>query len=164
VVGEHACGGIAGHKFYEKLNQLLAEHRFDRRVEDLCVPFYQAEGSAGRPSVPPGVYFRMLLIGYFEGIESERGICWRCTDSLSLRAFLGLTLTETVPDQSTLSRTRKRLPLDLFEKVFGIVLGIVADAGLLKGKVVGVDATYLRADASMKAIVRRETCTAPAET
>ena len=98
----------------------------------------------------------MLLVGYFEEIESERGICWRCPDSLSLRAFLGGTLTETVPDQSTLSRTRKRLPLDVFEKVFGIVLGIVADAGLLKGKVVGVDATYLRADASMKAILHRE--------
>lgn len=146
-----------GHRFYEKLNELLGANDFDRQVEDLCVPFYKEEGSVGRPSVPPGTYFRMLLIGYFEGIESERGICWRCADSLSLRVFLGLSLTEAVPDQSTLSRTRTRLPLELFEKVFGIVLGIVADAGLLKGKVVGVDATYLRADASMKAIVRRDT-------
>ena len=155
-----ACTRVAeppGHRFYDKLNELLAKHDFDRQVEDLCAPFYEAEGTPGRPSVPPGAYFRMLLIGYFEGIESERGICWRCADSLSLRDFLGLSLTDNIPDQSTLSRTRHRFPLDLFERVFRIVLGIVSDEGLLKGKVAGVDATYLRADASMKAIVRRGT-------
>jgi transposase len=145
-----------GHRFYEKLNELLGKHEFDRQVEDLCVPFYEDEGTAGRPSVPPGTYFRMLLIGYFEGIESERGICWRCADSLSLRSFLGLAMTESIPDQSTLSRIRKRLPKELFDQVFEIVLGIVAREGLLKGKVAGVDSTYLRADASMKSIVRRD--------
>ena len=103
-----------------------------------------------------GVYFRMLLIGFFEGIESERGICWRCEDSLSLRSFLGLELDERVPDHSTLSRTRKRLPAEVYEEVFNLVLGIVDEHGLLAGKVAGVDSTYLRADASMKSIVRRD--------
>ena len=146
-----------GHRFYEKLNELLAKHAFDEKTEALCAPFYEAAGTAGRPSIPPGVYFRMLLVGYFEGLESERGICWRCADSLSLRGFLGLGLTDAVPDQSTLSRTRKRLPEELFKQVFGLVLEMVAASGLLKGKVVGVDSTYLRADASMKSIVRRDT-------
>src|SRR5436190_858572 len=91
-----------GHRFYEKLNELLAEADFDRRVEALCARFYEADGTGGRPSIPPGVYFRMLFIGYFEGIESERGIAWRCTDSLSLRAFLGLLPQESVPEHSSL--------------------------------------------------------------
>jgi len=98
----------------------------------------------------------MLLIGYFEGIESERGICWRCSDSLSLRAFLGLSLTDRVPDHSSLSRIRHRLPESVFATVFDLVLGIVAKHGLLKGQVAGIDSSVLRADASMKAIVRRD--------
>jgi transposase len=147
----------AGHRFYEKLNELLREADFDRRVEALCQRFYEADGTAGRPSIPPGVYFRMLLIGYFEGIESERGICWRCADSLSLRHFLGLLPQESVPDHSSLSRIRMRLDGAVYEDVFRLVLGIVAEKGLLRGKVAGVDSTYLRADASMKAIVRRDT-------
>jgi transposase len=147
----------AGHRFYEKLNELLREADFDRKVEGLCARFYEADGTAGRPSIPPGVYFRMLFVGYFEGIESERGIVWRCSDSLSLRDFLGLLPQETVPDHSSLSRTRGRLAAETYDEVFRLVLRIVADKGLLRGKVVGVDSTYLRADASMKAIVRRDT-------
>lgn len=156
-VPHSAVAGTPGHTFYEKLNELLAEHDFDRFVEDLCKRFYASEKEAGRPSVPPGVYFRMLLIGYFEGIESERGICWRCADSLSLRSFLGLELTDRVPDHSSLSRIRKRLDASVYEDVFRFILSIVEQQGLLRGKVVGVDSTYLRADASMKAIVRRDT-------
>jgi transposase len=152
----HTATRSPGHRFYEKLDQLLKQDDFDRFVEELCQPFYAEEGK-GRPSIPPGVYFRMLLIGYFEGIESERGIAWRCGDSLSLRSFLGLELTDAVPDHSSLSRIRKRLDLSVFEEVFRFVLRIVESYGLLKGKVVGVDSTYLRADASMKAIVRRDT-------
>ena len=144
-----------GHRFYEKLNALLAERNFDRTVEALCAPHYAAEN--GRPSIPPGVYFRMLLIGYFEGIESERGIAWRCADSLSLRTFLGLLPSESSPDHSSLSRIRQRLPLALYSEVFRLVLGVVESKGLLKGKQAGVDSTYLRADASMRAIVRRDT-------
>lgn len=145
------------HRFYEALEELLREADFDEQVEALCEPYYDADPHKGRPSILPGVYFRMLLIGYFEGIESERGICWRCEDSLSLKAFLGYEIDESIPDHSTLSRTRTRLGEEVYERVFELVLRIVEDNGLLKGKVVGVDSTYLRADASMKSIVRKDT-------
>jgi hypothetical protein len=146
-----------GHRFYEKLNELLGEAEFDRRVEELCAPYFEADGKAGRPSVAPGVYFRMLFVGYFEGIESERGLEWRCSDSLSLRTFLGVLPSERVPDHSTLSRMRTRLDAEVYDAVFRLVLGIVEAKGLLRGKVAGVDSTYLRADASMKSIVRKDT-------
>jgi transposase len=146
-----------GHRFYETLNELLREAAFDRHAEALCAPYYEAAHVPGRKSVAPGVYFRMHLVGFFEGIESERGLEWRFADSLSLRQFLGLPLTQRVPDHSTLSRTRQRLPLDVHQAVFALILGIVETKGLLKGRVLGVDSTYLRADASMKAIVRRDT-------
>src|SRR5207237_1181133 len=111
----------------------------------------------GRPSIPPGVYFRMLLVGYFEGIDSQRGIAWRCADSLGLRRFLGLSLEESSPDHSTLTLTRKRLPPEVFEEVFRFVLSIAALKGLLAGKAVGVDSTTLEANAAMKSIVRKDT-------
>ena len=147
----------AGHKFYEALNALLAEARFDEFVEERCAPYFGADDEPGRPSIAPGVFFRMHLVGYFEGIGSERGIAWRCADSISLRDFLGLPLHVATPDQSILSRTRKRLPAEVFDAVFRKVLGIVAAKGLLKGRVRGVDSTYLKADASMKSIVRKDT-------
>jgi len=146
-----------GHKFYETLNELLKEAEFDRRVETLCAPYFEADNKPGRPSIAPGVYFRMLFIGYFEGIESERGLEWRCADSLSLRAFLGVQMNERVPDHSSLSRMRSRLDGEVYDEVFRLVLGIVESKGLLRGKVAGVDSTYLRADASMKTIVRKDT-------
>ena len=146
-----------GHKFYEKLNELLKEAEFDRRVEALCASYFEADNKPGRPSIAPGVYFRMLFIGYFEGIESERGLEWRCADSLSLRAFLGVQMNERVPDHSSLSRMRSRLDGEVYDEVFRLVLGIVEAKGLLRGKVAGVDSTYLRADASMKTIVRKDT-------
>lgn len=146
-----------GHPFYQKLNALLDEAGFDRWVEGVCEQHYAPDSKRGSESIPPGVYFRMLFIGYFEGIESERGIEWRCADSLSLRDFLGLPADKRVPDHSTLSRTRTRLPASVYEEVFRFVLVIVERKGLLKGKVAGVDSTYLRADASMKAIVRKDT-------
>jgi len=146
-----------GHRFYETLNELLREAAFDRHAEALCAPYYEAAHVPGRKSVAPGVYFRMHLVGFFEGIESERGLEWRFADSLSLRQFLGLSLTQRVPDHSTLSRTRQRLPLAAHQAVFALILGIVEAKGLLHGRVLGVDSTYLRADASMKAIVRRDT-------
>ena len=147
----------AGHPFYERLNQLLAEAGFDAWVEGRCRGHYAAEGKAGRPSVPPGVYFRMLLVGYFEGIDSQRGIAWRCADSLGLRRFLGLAIDEPSPDHSTLTNTRKRLPAEVFEEVFRFVLAIAAVKGLLAGKAVGVDSTTLEANAAMKSIVRKDT-------
>ena len=144
----------AGHVFYVKLNELLAEAKFDRWVEALCEPFY-ASGK-GRPSVPPGVYFRMLLVGYFEGLGSQRGIAWRCSDSLSLRTFLGVPLGEDTPDHSSLSYIRNRLPLAVHEQVFVKVLAIAQAKKLLKGQTVAVDSTTLEANAAMKSIVRRE--------
>lgn len=147
----------AGHPFYKSLNALLAEADFDRWVEKRCLGFYEQVETRGQRSIPPGVYFRMLLVGYFEGINSQRGIAWRCADSLSLREFLGIPLSESSPDHSTLSLTRRRLPLEVFEEVFQFVLKIAAEKKLLSGKTVGVDSTTLEADAAMKSIVRRDT-------
>jgi transposase len=147
----------SGHPFYQKLNALLAEADFDRWIERRCVASYEREEKRGQPSLPPGVYFRMLLIGYFEGLDSQRGIAWRCSDSLSLRQFLGIPLHEGTPDHSTLTNTRKRLPQDVFEEVFQFVLGIAEAKKLIAGKTVGVDSTTLEANAAMKSIVRRDT-------
>jgi transposase len=144
-----------GHPFYLKLNQLLAEAEFDPWIENLCQPYYAA--GMGRPSVPPGVYFRMILMGYFEGIASQRGIAWRCGDSRSLAEFLGVPQDKTTPDHSSLSRTQQRLPLEIHERVFTFVLKIAADKKLLAGKTVAVDSTTLEANAAMKAIVRKDT-------
>ena len=146
-----------GHPFYRKLNRLLAEADFDRWIENRCQPYYKQHEKRGQPSTPPGVYFRMLLVGYFEGIDSQRGIAWRCRDSLSLREFLGTPLDEDTPDHSTLSLTRNRLPQEVFEEVFQFVLRIAVEKKLLSGKRVGVDSTTLEADAAMKSIVRRDT-------
>jgi transposase len=144
-----------GHVFYRRLNQLLREAGFDQHVESLCQAYYH--DTMGRPSIPPGVYFRMLLVGYFEGLGSQRGIAWRCADSLSLREFLGVPLSEDTPDHSSLTRSRDRLPLTVHAAVFQFVLRVADEQGLLQGKTVGVDATTLEADAAMKSIVRRDT-------
>jgi transposase len=146
-----------GHVFYVRLNRLLGEAGFDRFVERLCAPHYQRSGTPGRPSIPPGVYFRMLLVGYFEGIGSQRGIAWRCHDSLSLREFLGVPLTEDAPDHSSLTRVRDRLPLEIHAAAFQFVLKLADEKGLLKGKTVGVDSTTLEASAAMKSIIRKDT-------
>jgi transposase len=148
----------AGHPFYVKLNELLDVARFDRWLEKRCVQYYAQEEPRGQPSIPPGVYFRMLLVGYFEGIDSQRGIAWRCADSLALRQFLGIALGKQTPDHSTLTNTRKRLPQEVFEEVFQFVLRIAVDKGLVGGKTVGVDSTMLEANAAMKSILRRDTC------
>jgi transposase len=144
-----------GHIFYRKLNRLLAEADFDRTVEATCRPYYHSH--IGRPSIPPGVYFRMLLVGYFEGLGSQRGIAWRCGDSLSLREFLGIPLTEQTPDHSSLTRVRDRLSLEVHTRVFQAVLALAAEKGLIQGKTVAVDSTTLEANAAMKSIVRRDT-------
>ena len=144
-----------GHVFYRKLNKLLRAAGFDEFVERLCEPYYH--DTMGRPGIPPGVYFRMLLVGYFEGLGSQRGIAWRCADSLSLREFLGIPLGDQTPDHSSLTRVRDRLPLAVHQQVFCFVLQVAEQQGLLKGKTVGVDATTLEADAAMKSIVRRDT-------
>jgi transposase len=145
----------ASHPFYRRLNQLLREHGFDDFVERQCTGFY-AE-TIGRPGLPPGIYFRLLLVGYFEGIDSERGIAWRAADSLSVRDFVGLALDKVAPDHSTISRTRRLIDLDTHREVFTWVLARLATAGLVKGKTIGVDATTLEANAALRSIVRRDT-------
>lgn len=142
-----------GHPFYVALNKLLAEAKFDEYVEQLCAPLYQ---DGGRPSIPPGVFFRMLFVGYFEGIDSQRGIAWRCSDSMSLRSFLGLAPTQATPDHSSLTIIRQRLPKELIEQVFSFVLTMAFEKKQLKGRSIGVDATTLEANAAMKSIVRRD--------
>ena len=144
-----------GHVFYDRLNHLLAEAAFDRFVEQLCLPLYADE--MGRVSIPPGTYFRMLFVGYFEGLDSQRAIAWRCSDSLSLRAFLGIPLDEATPDHSSLSRIRQRLPSEIHDQVFIHVLSIAREKNLLRGKTVAVDSTTLEANAAMRAIVRKDT-------
>ena len=144
-----------GHPFYEKLESVLREAGFDAFVESECAPYYAKK--QGRPSIPPGVYFRMLMIGYFERIDSERGICWRCADSLSLRRFLGLGLDDDTPHHSSLSRIRGRLSQETHGAVFGWVLRVLAEYELIDGKTIGVDATTLEANAALRSIVRRDT-------
>jgi transposase len=144
-----------GHVFYDRLQAVLLEAGFDRFAESECAPYYASR--RGRPSLPPGRYFRMHLVGYFEGIDSERGLEWRCADSLSLREFLRLGTTEPVPDHSWLSKTRARLPLEVHEAVFAWVLRRLAEHGLIKGERIGVDASTMEANAALRAIVRRDT-------
>ncbi len=144
-----------GHVFYDRLQSVLRESGFDAFAERLCQPFYATR--LGAPSLPPGRYFRMHLVGYFEGIASERGLEWRCADSLSLWDFLGLEVGDRVPDHSWLSRTRTRLPLEAHEQVFNWVLARLAEHGLIKGKRIGVDGSTMEANAAMRSIRRRDT-------
>ncbi len=143
-----------GNPFYDRLNTVLAECGFDRMVEDLCEQHYSK--THGRPSIAPSIYMRMLMIGYFEGLDSERGIAWRCSDSMSLRRFLGFCLSEATPDHSSLSRIRGRLPREAHEAVFKHVLAVLAQKDLLKGQTIGVDGTTLEANAALRSVVRRD--------
>jgi hypothetical protein len=145
-IANAALAAVPKHVFYDKLNGLLDEAGFDAFVEELCEPFYS---DIGRDSIPPGRYFRMLFVGYFEAIDSQRGIAWRCADSLSLRSFLFLRASEESPDHSSLTRIRERLPLFVHERVFAFVLEIARHKKLLGGTQVGVDATTLEANAAM---------------
>ena len=154
-VETNALPHAPAHAFYDKLNGVLAFHEFDRIVEAHCTKFY-AE-TMGRPSLPPVVYFKMLFIGYFEGIDSERGIAWRVADSLTLRRFLGYELTDPTPDHSTVSRTRRLIDLETHAEVFQWVVTTLALEALIKGKTIGVDATTLEANAALRTIVRRDT-------
>jgi len=144
-----------GHPFYARLTAVLEAHDFDRFVEDLCRRFYAPV--MGRPSLTPGRYFRLLLVGYFEGIDAERGIAWRATDSLAIRTFLRLPLDEAPPDHSTISRTRRVIDLETHRAVFTWVQQRLVESGLLHGKTVAIDATTLEANAAMRSIVRRDT-------
>jgi len=144
-----------GHPFYEQLHRVLEQAKFDAFCEEQCRGFYHSK--LGRPSLAPGVYFRLLLIGFFEGIGSERGIAWRVADSLSLRRFLKYGIGEATPDHVTISRTRRLLDEATHQDVFTFVLREVARRGMLRGKTLGIDATTLEANAAMRSIVRRDT-------
>ena len=153
-IATNALPVTGGHPFYQRLNQVLDTHAFDAFVEAQCAPFYAA--TVGRPSLLPGTYFRLLLIGYFEGIDSERGIAWRTADSLALRGFLGLDLDEAPPEHSTISRTRRLIDLETHRAVFTWILQVLATTDLVKGQTIGIDATTLEANAALRSIVRRD--------
>jgi transposase len=144
----------AGHPFYQALDGILREHGFDKYAEKMCARYYHPV--VGRPGLAPGNYFRSLLVGYFEGIDSERGIAWRLADSLSLRDFLGLPTGKAPPDHSTISRTRRLIDEETHQEIFTWVLGLLSQDDLLKGKTIGVDATTLEANAALRSIVRRD--------
>lgn len=144
-----------GHPFYKRLNEVLDNAQFDRFCETSCADFYHQK--LGRPSLPPGQYFRTMMIGFFEGLDSERGIAWRLADSLTLRQFLSIALDEKTPDHVTISRTRRLIDPATHQKIFSWVLERLAQGGLIKGKTIGVDSTTLEANAAMKSIVRRDT-------
>lgn len=139
------------HPFDAELNAVLAEADFDAFTETLCAPHYK-EG--GRPAIPPGTYFRMLFVGYFEGLDSQRGIAWRCADSRSLGGFFGAELTAANPAHNSMTVIRQRLPARVFEAVFERVLGVLERKGLLKGKTLGLDVTTLEANSALRSIVR----------
>ena len=136
----------AGHPFYERLNRILEAAGFDAFVERVCARFYT---TMGRPSLAPGRYFRLLLLGYFEGLDSERAIAWRASDSLSVRAFLRLALPASPPDHSTISRTRRLFSVEAHQAVFRWVLQQLAESSLVTGKTLGIDATTLEANAAL---------------
>jgi transposase len=147
-----SLASAGGHPFYDRLNSILESRHFDAFAEDACSSFYS---NTGRPSLAPGVYFRLLLIGYFEGLDSERGIAWRIADSLTLRGFLGFALDQGTPDHTTISRTRRLIDLETHRAVFGWVLQILAEEGLLKGATISIDGTTLEANAALRSIVHR---------
>jgi len=147
---------VRPNPYYESVNKVLAAHQFDSFAEQLCAGFYDDRAKGGRPGVAPGIYFRCLLVGYFEGIDSERGIDWRCNDSSSLKLFLGIPVNKPAPDHSTISRTRRLIDIETHAEVFTYILKILANHGLIDGKTAGVDSTTLEANAAMRSIVRRD--------
>jgi len=147
---------VRPNPYYESVNKVLGAHQFDPFVEQLCARFYDDGVKGGRPGIAPGVYFRCLLVGYFEGIDSERGIDWRCNDSNSLKLFLGIAVNKPAPDHSTISRTRRLIDIETHAEAFTYILKILANHGLIEGKTAGVDSTTLEANAAMRSIVRRD--------
>ena len=144
-----------GHPFYAKLSAILDAEEFDHFAEDQCRRFYAP--TMGRPSLEPGRYFRLLLVGYFEGLDAERGIAWRAADSLAVRRFVRLGIEEAAPDHSTISRTRRLIDVDTHRAIFTWVQQRLVTGGLLKGRTIAIDATTLEANAAMRSIVRRDT-------
>jgi transposase len=145
------------HPFYVAVNKVLDAHHFDAFAEELCARFYDDPAKGGRPGLSPAIYFRCLMLGYFEGIDSERGIAWRCADSLSIKAFLGIAMDRATPDHSTISRTRRLIDVETHAEVFQFILKVLVNHRVIDGKTVGVDSTTLEANAAIRSIVRRDT-------
>jgi transposase len=146
----------ATSSFYTRLDQTLNSFQFGEQVRKLCAPAY-SDSRRGRPPVDPAVYFKMLMIGFFENIASERGIAERCSDSISIRFFLGYDLTQATPDHSTLSLIRGRLGEDIYQQVFVLILSALQQQGLVQGQNVGIDTSVIEANASLKNLVKRDT-------
>ena len=143
--------------FYSKLNEHLAAMDFARQVWTLCEPAYREESRGGRPGIDPVVYFKMLMVGFFENLCSERAIAARCEDSLSVRAFLGYGLEESTPDHSSLSVIRQRLGPEIYQGVLEVVLTALKAHGLFKGRHLGIDSSVIEANASLRSLVHRNT-------
>jgi len=142
--------------FYQKLDRVLSEMGFGEQVRELCAPFYVRDVSrGGRPGIDPEVYFKMLLVGFFENLPSERGIAGRCADSLSIRSFLHYELDENTPEHSSFTIIRQRLDSEVYEQVFGFVLTALKQKGLLKGRHLGIDASVIEANASLGSLEHR---------
>jgi transposase len=147
----------AASTFYRKLDETLGAIGFAEGVRGICQPAYADSACGGRPGIDPAVYFKMLMIGFFENLPSERSIASRCADSLSLRAFLGYELHETTPDHSSLSVIRRRLGPEIYQAAFELVLSGLREHGLLKGRNLGVDSSVIEANASLRELVHRNT-------
>ncbi len=145
------------HPFYAAVNKVLDAHHFDAFAEELCSRFYDDPARGGRPGLSPVIYFRCLMLGYFEGLDSERGIAWRCADSLSIKVFLGIAMDKATPDHSTISRTRRLIDVETHAEVFQFILKVLVNHRVIDDKTVGVDSTTLEANAAMRSIVRRDT-------
>jgi transposase len=142
--------------FFRQVEEVLAEIGFVEEVHRLCRAAY-SQRSDGRPGIDPVVYFKMLMVGFFENLPSERAIAARCEDSLAVRSFLGYGLEEATPDHSSLSVIRRRLPAEVYQAVFELILKALKECGLLKGRHVGIDSSVIEATASLKSLVVRNT-------
>jgi transposase len=148
----------AANAFYQRLDAELTKLKFGKQVREVCAPYYKdMPGAGGRPGIDPEVYMKMLMIGFFEGLPSERAIATRCADSLAIREFLHFGITESTPHHSSLSVIRKRLGAEVFEQVFGLVLKALKEAKLLRGKQLGMDASVMEANAALRSLVNRLT-------
>lgn len=143
--------------FYRKLDATLEAIGFADAVREICQPAYADESRGGRPGIDPAVYFKMLMIGFFENLPSERAIAARCADSLSMRAFLGYDLHENTPDHSSLSIIRGRLGPQIYQAAFEVVLSGLREHGLLRGRHLGIDSSVIEANASLRELVHRNT-------
>lgn len=142
--------------FYSKLDETLESFEFGAKVRAICVPAYKQTGT-GRPGIDPVVYLKMIMVGFFEDLPSERAIAARCADSMSIRAFLHYELDEKTPDHSSFTIIRQRLGLDIYERIFTLTLQALREHGLLRGKNLGIDSSVIEANASLRALVHRNT-------